>query len=220
MLKLIEYRTHGGKEMHQPGDTDIEEKFTRMWLAYRQGSSSIDDAYDVMMPFGLRVCSRVCGKYIAETDDEASITRLAFLEAMESYNPERGTIVYYFGQVIRSRIIDYKRKEKKQRAIPFSLFSDNKEFFEAAAVDDDFFEQVIDELARKQEIDKLKELLSEYSVTFQELSRISPKHIRTREQTKQIAQIISEELDLRNYLLQRKQIPIIILEERWHLAAN
>lgn len=198
--------------MSLPSENKIEVELAEVWENYQKGHILIDDVYVTMMPFCLRVCSRVCGKYIEVNDEEASVARMAFLEAIESYDPEKGTVSFFFGQVIRSRIIDYKRKEKKQRAIPFSAFEDASD---VEAIDDQFYDQIIDDLARKQEVEKFQSLLSAFDITFQELRKVSPRQRRTREQAKRIACFISEDEEICDYLFLKKQIPIGRLENKW-----
>jgi len=85
------------------------------WKRYHAGDKeAIEDIYEDLMPFCLRVCSRTCGSYIDDSDEEASIARVSIIEAFDRYEPEKGAILIYLGRVIRNRIIDYKRSEKRK----------------------------------------------------------------------------------------------------------
>ena len=50
-----------------------------------------------------------------EEDDELSIAMIAFHEAIGGYQPRRGSFLKYAALLIRSRLIDYERKERRHR---------------------------------------------------------------------------------------------------------
>lgn len=189
----------------------------QLWLDYRNGNpAALDDIFEKLMPFCLRVCSKTCGKYIYENDDEASIARLAMVEALDKYDPAKGTMPIFIGQVIRNRIIDYKRKERRQGIISFNLLSKGAYRFEEE-VDESFFEEIIDSIARKQEINKLQDLLQQFQIFINELPGISPQQQKTRQNAQQIAGIIANNPELYDYLLTRKSLPLKELEENWQI---
>jgi RNA polymerase sigma factor len=189
----------------------------QLWLDYRNGNrAALDDIFEKLMPFCLRVCAKTCGKYIYENDDEASIARLALVEAIDKYDPDKGTMPIFIGQVIRNRIIDYKRKERRPSVISFSLLTKGAYRLEEE-VDDSFFEEIIDSIARKQEINKLRDLLQQYQIFIDELPRLSPQQQKTRYNAQQIAAIIANNPALCDYLLSKKSLPLKELEENWQI---
>lgn len=203
--------------MKHHSSVDAESQIYQLFLDYRNGhSATLDDIFEKLMPFCLRVCSKTCGKYIHDNDDEASIARLALVEALEKYDPAKGTMTVFIGQVIRNRIIDYKRKEQKQSIISFKLFSKGEDRFEQE-VDESFFEEIIDSIARKQEIENLQGLLQTFNISFHELPSLSPQQQKTRQSAQQIALIIAEDDALLNHLLRKKSLPLKELEESWQI---
>lgn len=190
--------------------TKLENRVYRGWKEYDAGNiNAIEDIYPELIPFCLRVCSKVCGRFINDNDEESSIARLSILEAFASYDPNKGKILVYLARVIRNRIIDFKRSEKKKQA--FSLWE-----LEAGLpiVQDRQIDDIVDELARKQEIDGFSLILQAYNISFGELARCSPRQNKTREAAKRIALKIASEPQYKSHLLEKKQLPIKLLEER------
>lgn len=194
---------------------DLNDPLYQQWVDYRGGNqAALDNIFKKLMPFSLRVCSKTCGKYICDSDDEASIARLALVEALDKYDPDKGTMLVFIGQVVRNRIIDFRRKERKQGIIPFTLLSRKAGGFDHE-VDDCFFEEILDDIARRQEIEELRDLLQTFNICFEELANISPQQQKTRQSAQQIAQIIADHEELSNCLLKKKSLPLKELEENW-----
>lgn len=78
------------------------------------------EVYDELMPkvYGF-LFTRTSKKEIAE--DLSQDVFLKLVEKVESYDPEKGTFVVWFWQMVRHMLIDYYREKK---AIPFSAFDD------------------------------------------------------------------------------------------------
>ncbi|MGI5921897.1 MAG: sigma factor [Syntrophomonadaceae bacterium] len=194
-----------------------ESRIIEAWRKYQAGDKGvIEEIYPDLLTFCLRVASKTCNRYITVQDDEASIAQISIVEAFEKYNPERGSFYSFLGTVIRNRIIDYKRKESRSNNIPLSNLEGNEGSF-PDIVDDDFFTTIIDDLARQQEIEKFKKVLSDFQISFEDLVAVSPRQPRTREKSKRIACLINEEDELREYLLEKKMLPAKILRERFKI---
>ena len=66
-------------------------------------------------PFIASVIQKRLGKFLAYgVDDELSIGLLAFNEAINSYNINKGRFLSFSRLVITNRIIDYYRKQSRQ----------------------------------------------------------------------------------------------------------
>lgn len=191
----------------------LENVVYRGWEEYSAGNAdAIENIYPQLMQFCLRVCSKTCGSYINESDEESSIARIAILEAFDTYDPDRGKILLYLGRVIRSRIIDFKRLEKKKSAISIWEMQDDNNSF--AIADDSSIEGIVDDIARKQEIEIFSGILQSYDIRFDELVKSNPKHNKTREISKQIALKIANEETYRFYLMEKKKLPVKMLQEK------
>lgn len=196
----------------------LEKRIHEAAQSYQNGSEhAIEDVYNDLLPFCLRVASKICNRYIDERDEEASIANLSILESFEKYNPERGNFLSYLGRVTRNRIIDYKRREKKQ-IIPFSDLINAQNI--NTLVDDTFFDDILEELGRQKEIDSLRRLLNDYSISFIDLVKISPGQNNARERARQVIQIISSNLQLSRQVLEQKTLPAKELREKYDISTK
>ncbi|WP_425328875.1 sigma-70 family RNA polymerase sigma factor [Ruoffia tabacinasalis] len=66
--------------------------------------------------FIIKVVSETTNRYVnVQNDDAFSIALLAFKEAVEKYDESKGSLLNFVKVVIRSRVIDYLRKEKRMK---------------------------------------------------------------------------------------------------------
>ncbi len=203
--------------MSSPGGKLLDSKIAEALVRYQAGDKlAIENIYDDLLPFCLRVASKTCNRYITIQDEESSIAQIAILEAFDKYQPDRGSFYYFLGQVIRNRIIDYKRRETKSRTISFSDLGDNKDTY-IEPVDDDYFEKILDDLDRQQEIEKFKNMLGEFQISFEDLYKVSPRHSGAREKAMKVAGLIAQSSELSEHLLMKKSLPARVLEEKFDI---
>lgn len=185
-----------------------------------------EELLEAYAPFALSVASRVVGHFVRlGSDDEANVALIALDEAVSSFAPDRGSFLGFATQVIRRRVIDHVRREGRQaREIPSGVaFSGSdgdgdetneprlpygKVLSEIAARDHE------DGEARRQELALLASELAEYDLDLEELSRVAPRHRDAREAAKAVARTLVGDEHLREYLLQRRQLPLRELEYR------
>jgi RNA polymerase sigma factor len=200
-----------------PGEKLLDIEIAEVSARYKDGDKqAFEDIYDNLLPFCLRVAAKTCNRYITIQDEEASIAQISIMEAFEKYQPERGNFYSYLGQIIRNRIIDYKRRENRSQTIPFSDLGDNPSAY-GEQIDDDYFEKILDDLDRQREIEKFKDMLDEYQISFQDLYKSSPKHLGVREKAMKIAGIIAQSSELSEHLLTKKSLPARVLEEKYDI---
>lgn len=199
--------------MSQVDSVNLESVVYEGWQRYHAGDEgAIEDIYEDLMPFCLRVCSRTCGTYIGDSDEEASIARVSIIEAFDRYEPEKGAILVYLGRVIRNRIIDYKRSEKRKNAVPIGEIEHSQDY--DYLIEDNSVEELVDQMARKQEIGQFKDLLNSFGISLIELAESSPRQTRTRNKTKEICWQIVADQQLKDYLLEKRKLPLKLLEEK------
>ncbi|HNX27950.1 MAG TPA: sigma factor [Syntrophomonadaceae bacterium] len=185
----------------------LEKVVYKSWQNYHAGNTgAIEEIYPELMPFCLRICSRTCGRYIDDSEEEASIARMSIIEAFDRYEPDKGHILVYLGRVIHNRIIDYKRSEKLNHTLPL-------EDFDLGQIADDQIGDLVDEMARIQEIEQFKLTLNSFDIEFAELVTASPRQNKTRDMAKKICIIIAADEKLQSYLLEKRKLPIKQLEE-------
>lgn len=165
-------------------------------------------------PFIKKAASKACKFYIDETRDEFSVGLLAFNEAIDQYKEGQGTKFLTFADmVIRRRVIDHIRKEARHKRLEYlQNNSTDEEEYEESYVEQkaamDHYELQLESENRLYEIEEYSKVLEHFGISFRTLSKVSPKHFDARENAKQIAKLIAEETSLKDYLLDKKQLPI------------
>ncbi|WP_100487395.1 RNA polymerase sigma-I factor [Sporolactobacillus pectinivorans] len=182
----------------------------------QQGDESLrNKIIESYQPFIKKVVSKVCNRFIDQTMDEFSIGLVAFNEAINQYQKGQGSKFLTFADmVIRRRIIDFIRKESRQvRNIYLDQAKqDDENGMEESYVEQqaaiDFYEEKcrIDE--RKEQIISYRQLLLEYGITFDVLSKHCPKHADARENAKISAKKLVEHKELVLFLKKKRQLPI------------
>ncbi len=136
-------------------------------------------------PFILREAGISCRRYLTEEDDEWSIALAAFSQAVTEYTPDKGGFPAFARLVIRRRLIDYYRSQKKFEAeIPAShAFSEPEPGADpdalSAAVAERLAEQP-EENPLPDEIREISAILIGYGFSFMDLADCSPKAEKTR----------------------------------------
>ncbi|NMB32873.1 MAG: RNA polymerase sigma-I factor [Clostridium sp.] len=174
------------------GDNELKEKFIKK---YR--------------PYILKIISSTLGRYIdPETSEEYSIGLMAFNEAIDGFDPDKSpNFASYCNMVVNHRIIDYMRKNRRNRNVmPFSYFEEKKDFEEKYLTSDAHYQY--EKIEIKEEVLLFEKKLKEFGITLDELVKFSPKHKDSRELYINIARILAENDELYNKLIQRKRIPL------------
>lgn len=171
-------------------------------------------------PFIINIVSKEIGRFVADGDcDELSIGLIAFNEAIDRFDVDRSKSFLSFAErVIKNRLIDFYRKEKKNMdSIPISYLS---EIYEAEYIEERLFadnsswedQNVTEEMA-----DFVKNLLS-FGITLEDLIQNSPKHIDSRKNAAKIAsQIVQDEMLIKKIMDSRK-IPIAEIERHFRIS--
>ncbi|HSI66540.1 MAG TPA: RNA polymerase sigma-I factor [Planococcus sp. (in: firmicutes)] len=187
-------------------------------LAQQGNEEALYTLLDSYSPFMKKVAAQVCKRFVDQQDEEYSIALSAFNEAVEKFDPDQNSSFLTFAHmVIRRRIIDFIRKESQRD----ELIHD----FTASAHDEKTRNWVEDQVSmakfnsdqeaelRKEEIMQFAQTLSEYGISFQVLATVSPRHEDARRTSVQIAQLIAETNEYKEFLLEKKKLPIKEVEQ-------
>lgn len=163
-------------------------------------------------PFIIKVSSTICKRYLNwGADEELSIALLAFDEAIDSY--EKGynaSFTTFAHRVIHRRLIDYFRKESKQKHL--SLVPIDYENNEFTRSEKDISIAEFREKGQQEDlaftIAVFNNILHEYGISFKDLVKCSPKHRDTRENLMRIAMYIAENKDLFTQMITKKRLPV------------
>lgn len=151
-------------------------------------------------------------------DDELSIGLLALDEAIERYRQDRpGGFRNFARMVIRSRLVDYFRREGRNRHLSLNGMINSEddgpnplEVRLALAKHEE--EATVRE--RAAEIARYREMLIGYGITLGDLERSCPRHRESRKNLVRLAQSIAGDPDLLLRLKQTKCLPLQELMSR------
>lgn len=167
-------------------------------------------------PFIYKLTSNFCGRPLApQNDDELSISLAAFNEAIDSFDAERGKeFKNYAALVIKSRLSDYFRKEKRHSYLPLP-----EENLEVGDLNDWAQEGNVEEtLDRKAEVELLQNLIEKYNISFKKLEKSSPKHKDTRAALLKTATFLATDASLRQDLEKNNKLPLEELSQKTGLS--
>ena len=160
------------------------------------------------------------GHYVTESDDEWSIALLAFNDSIDRFDPEKGEFEGFASLVIRRRLYDYLRSEKRfssEIALePYAMDADDMRDTDevnslALEVQQKTVEQAVsgqDTRDIKDEIEAVGEILNGYGFTFMDLADASPKAQKTKDNCAKVVAVILKDQELQDKLRSQKSLPI------------
>ncbi|HBQ63772.1 MAG TPA: RNA polymerase sigma-I factor [Clostridiales bacterium] len=163
--------------------------------------------------------SRATGRYLSETDEEMSIALLAFHEALEQYDPEKGSFLTFARGVIHRRLIDHYRKEQRQHRHETPLgslfpdpagesYADPLEQTDLLLKQADRFERLQEQADRLEEIEMFSRELADWGISLEELVKSSPKAVKTREAAGRIIAFLIENPDRVMAMKKNRTLPV------------
>ena len=162
-------------------------------LAAKTDERQFNELVESHKAWMLRVASETTHRYITDSDDEWSIALMAFSEAVQSYEEDKGSFRGLAAMVIRRRIVDYLRTEGRRLgeiAVTPAAFEDALDEDEAGGVNLQVQQRMAEEaddapgedaasLARE-EIAEVQGILQQYGFSFFDLADASPKAEKTK----------------------------------------
>jgi RNA polymerase sigma factor len=201
---------------------DPERLYPLLELAQSGDEQARNDLIQAYVPFVLRIASQASHRYIdPDRDDEFSIALMGMNEAIDRYDRSKKVNFLGFAEtIIRRRLIDYFRSQRLHgRTVPWTDFDvvdegDNVINYVEVKTSLDAHEREQEERQRRQEIREYAERLREFGLSFAELVKVSPKHADARQSAMQVARLVAEDPQLRAFVLERRALPLKLLEER------
>ncbi|MFZ5351196.1 MAG: RNA polymerase sigma-I factor [Bacillota bacterium] len=195
----------------------LNDKVVRIKFNADEKNSFIQD----YKPFIAASVEKCIGRYVVYGyDDELSIGLIAFEEAIRQYEPSKGSFLAFANTVIKRRLIDYYRKEKRHQNIVYINDSindseDNDEVYDYIITGEQaqakYQEQEINEL-RRLELVQLKEELKKYDLSFNDIAKSSPKHKGTKKLYLDIVKYIIENNTIVKTIKAKMYLPIAEIE--------
>ena len=166
----------------------------------------------------LRCASKITHRYITKSDDEWSVALLAFTEAVESYDLNRGSFHKFAELVMKRRLIDYIRSQVKfspeLNVDPVVFDTEPEKEDENLSIKLAVAEQVArqDNNDLKYEIEAADKCFLSYGFTFFDLSECSPHAGKTKRVCAKAVQYIMKNPVLLSDLQASKQLPLKMIE--------
>lgn len=167
-------------------------------------NTGINELIESHMPFIIKSISDVTGRYVScENDEEISIGLLGFHEAIERYDNEKGHFLSFAKLVIGSRIKNYLKGENRHQHSSLDELVDKGIDFK-----DEYLESKEDNGILVEEINKLKEEISSFGFSLEDLVNEAPKQQATRKNAISLSEKISEDEEFTSFMYLKKRLPI------------
>lgn len=181
----------------------------------KKNKEKLNDLILQFKPFIASIIQKKVGRYMEYgRDDELSIGLMAFNEAVFSFDNARGKFLSFARIVITNRLIDYYRKQSKNKEILLSSNENDDPLIEL--IDKKSFEKYTlrekDDEIKLEVIEYIKSL-KDWKISFTQLLKACPKHERLRSEYKRIARIIVENQHMLDELKKKKRLPIKYIEK-------
>jgi len=164
-------------------------------------------------PFILKTASSAARRFlVVGRDEEVSVALSAFNEAVSAYTSAKPGYLAFAATVIRRRLIDYYRKEKRRDEIPFSSLSDDEESEEwpviAGAAKSYEAEDWSRVLERRDDIERWVEVLRGFRLTLKDVIRATPRHADARGRAIRTAARLANDPDLARKFMEQRRLPV------------
>ena len=149
-------------------------------------------------------------------DDELSIAMIAFHEAVRGYSRSRGAFLKYAAMIMKSRLIDYRRKEQRHGnviSLDAPAGEDDAPLSDTIADETDHNEAYMVREATRAEIEELTRQMREFGVSLSDVADNCPKQQRTLEACRKALWHAKEHPELLDELLKTRRLPIARLSE-------
>lgn len=190
-----------------------EHEIVAMVAAARGDSLAADELVRRFLPFIRSETAKVIRRGVSDSDDELSVAMMAFHEAVLAYERLRGAFLPFAARAIRSRIIDFHRREQRHRG-QLSLHEkneDDRKLADTLAVGTDPISERTDRTAARQEIAHFALGLSEFGLSLTDIADNCPKQARTLSACHRALDYARGNPELLEQTVRTKKLPITSL---------
>jgi RNA polymerase sigma factor len=195
----------------------VSSKLQEEVLEVKKGSMDINIFIEKYQPFIFSTIKELKGRYIDESDELSTVGMLAFKEAVDSFDPAKGNFYSFAKKVIKLRLIDHYRKNKKRKEKVIPIFEDTEYKNKLSKIEQDqAFDQYLIEEETKLRREEIKEYvleLKEYDINLKELEKLSPRKKKLKEMYYNSADYIVEDEDLYKNFIESHRLPAKELSE-------
>ncbi len=191
-----------------------EHQIIKAVYAAKEDMDKADALIRDYLPFIRSEATKAMSRLCTDQDDEYAIAMMAFHEAVLGYERGRGSFVGFAAACIRSRIIDFQRKEARHRghlSLHETYGEDEHELLEELADERDHYEESATRDATRQEIEELSQILAAFGVSFPDVADNCPKQERTLNACAAAIGYAVAHPELLEELLRTKKLPMAAL---------
>lgn len=189
-----------------------EHKILQQVYAAKEDVQAADQLIVAYMPFIKAETGRFLRRMPVEgLDDELSIAMIAFHEAIGGYSRARGAFLNYASLLIRSRLIDYSRREQRHRrnlSLDAPAGEDDAALGETLAAEGDAHEEAVARYATRMEIEELTRQMQAFGVSLHDVADNCPKQQRMLEACRKALRHAQENPELLEAFLRTKKLPL------------
>lgn len=197
----------------------MKEEHSIIQLVYeaKENTQAADRLIGAYMPFIKTETAKFLKRPPVEGhDDELSIAMIAFHEAVGGYSRSRGAFLPYAAMLIKSRLIDYHRKEQRHGKI-LSLDTtsgeDDTPLAETLADTENHGAEIALREATRSEIEELTRQMEAFGVGLADVADNCPRQQRTLEACRKALHYAKGRPELMDDFLRTKRLPIARLAE-------
>lgn len=176
--------------------------------AAKTSGTELDALLKEYRPFILSVILKSCPK---APEDYVQAGMLAFAQAVQGFDPGKGSFLSFAKLLISRRVIDCIRRDAAGRETPL-LDQENEEsraFIDVASQHAHRLQS--EQEARREEIRLLAEELQEWSISFQELAQAAPRHDSTRKACKAAVYYLLQDTQMLEAFQRKRKLPVKVL---------
>ena len=189
-----------------------ERDILRQVRAAREDMGAADAFIRTYMPFIKAETAKFLRRPPVEGhDDELSIAMIAFHEAIQSYSQVRGAFFKYAAMLIKSRLIDYHRKEKKHGkviSLETPVGEEKKNLWRNHYRWKRSWRRVGGQRGSQGEIEELTRQMEEFGVSLTDVAENCPRQERTLRACRKALYYAKEHPEILEELLRTKRLPI------------
>ena len=189
-----------------------EHKIIEQVYAAKEDIQAADQLINTYLPFIRAETAKYLKRPPIEGhDDELSIAMIAFHEAISGYSRIRGAFLKYAAMLIRSRLIDYGRREQRHSrvvSLDAPIGEEDTTLGETLANETDPHEETASRDATRAEIEELARQMKEFGVSLSDVADNCPKQQRTLDACRKALQYAKDNPELLDDFLRTKRLPV------------
>lgn len=180
-------------------------------ISAKSNSRELDALLTEYRPFILSAVISCCGK---ADDDCVQAGFIAFAQAVESFNGEKGKFLSLAKLIIKRRVIDLQRKAYSNRELTVLDAEEDESLDVINSASAQLHSMNTENEERREEIAMLVKELGARGITLSQLSASSPRHEATRAACKRAVSLLLSEPLLFEDFTKKNRLPLTELANR------